>query len=499
MSKKIRLVVESICNVKGLSDEEVYLALQAALISATKKQYGADKEFDVVIDEDEGDYKTYQLWHVVDHENRDLEENPWNAEAELTLEQAKEIDEKLEIGDTIREEVESVTLSRIAAQTAKQVMKQRLRQLKREKTAIEFERRLGELVSGTVKKVTREFIVVEIAGNAEALLRRDQMLPKEIVRIGDRIRAVLKEVKTDQRGPQLFLSRSAPAMVTELFRIEVPEISEGSMELRGAARDPGSRAKVAVLAKDTRVDPIGACVGMRGTRVQAVSNELGGERVDIVLFDDNPAQFVINSIAPADVKSIVVDEDKHSMDVIVEPDQLSQAIGRGGQNVRLASELTGWTLNIMSEEDAQNRTKAESERLTRLFKEELGTTEELAATLVEEGFTDFEEIAYVDEDEFLAIEGIDEEISAQVREKAEQILLTQAITGKGVAPQDDLLSLDGMDSLLAEKLAKKGVCTQEELAELSVDDLLEIDGIDEERAKALILAARAPWFEDQSS
>lgn len=501
MNTEIRLVVDAVSNEKNVPKEIVFEALEAALESASKKRYGADWEFKVHINRTTGDYETFRAWTVVD-ENAINEEGEvvglQNPEAELTLAQALEKKKEAKIGDVIEEAIPSVEFGRIAAQTAKQVIMQRLRTAKRDQIAEEYRSRIGELVAGTVKKVTRENVILELGNNAEALLRRSDMLPREIVRVGDRVRAYLQDVRPEQRGPQLIVSRTCPEMLLELFQIEVPEIGDGLIELKGAARDPGSRAKIAVLAKDNRIDPVGACVGMRGARVQAVSGELGGERVDIVLWDENPAQYVINSIAPAEVASIIIDDDAKSMDVIVSDEQLSAAIGRNGQNIRLASLLTGWELNVISQNQAQTRDEEEFEKLSQLFTEHLHISTEIAESLIEAGFTSIEEIAYVPASELMEVEGMDETLLASLRQRAKESLLTKAIVEEErlgeTAPAPDLLEVEGMDKHLAYLLASKGVVTREDLAEQSVDELLEIEGMDNERAGKLIMAARAHWF-----
>jgi len=425
MNTEIRLVVDAVSNEKNVSKEIVFEALEAALESASKKRYGADWEFKVVINRQTGDYETFRRWIVVDEHatNEDGEVvGVQNPEAELTLEEAKAKKPDAKIGDDILDSIESIEFGRIAAQTAKQVIMQRLRAAKRDQVAQEFRARIGELIAGTVKKVTRENIILELGNNAEALLRRSDMLPREVVRIGDRVRAYLQDVRSDQRGPQLIVSRTCPEMLIELFKIEVPEIGDGLIELKGAARDPGLRAKIAVLAKDNRIDPVGACVGMRGARVQAVSGELGGERVDIVLWDENAAQFVINAIAPAEVQSIIIDDEAGAMDVIVSEEQLSAAIGRNGQNIRLASQLTGWELNVISQEQAQNRDQEEFEKLLKLFTQYLQVSDEIAARLAEAGFTSLEEVAYVPTAELMEVEGMDEELLNNLRERAKDSL-----------------------------------------------------------------------------
>lgn len=504
MNNEIRLVVDAVSNEKNVSKEIVFEALEAALESASKKRYGADWEFKVNINRQTGDYETFRVWKVVDENaTNELDEvvGLQNPEAELTVEQAKAKKTDAQVGDLIQEPVPSVEFGRIAAQTAKQVIMQRLRAAKRDQVAEEYRQRIGELIAGTVKKVTRENVIIELGNNAEALLRRSDMLPREIVRIGDRVRAYLQDVRSDQRGPQLIVSRTCPEMLLELFKIEVPEIGDGLIELKGAARDPGSRAKIAVLAKDNRIDPVGACVGMRGARVQAVSGELGGERVDIVLWDENPAQYVINAVAPAEVASIIIDDDAKSMDIIVADEQLSAAIGRNGQNIRLASMLTGWELNVISQNQAQTREQEEFEKFSQLFIQHLDVTPEVAGSLVEAGFTSIEEIAYVPTQELMEVEGMDEDLLNTLRERAKDSLLTKAIAqeerlGEN-APADDLLEVEGMDKHLAYTLANRGVVTKEDLAELSIDDLLEVEGMDEDRAGKLIMAARKHWFIEQ--
>lgn len=493
MSKEVLLVVESVSNEKGVPAGVIFEALELALATATKKRYEDEVDLRVQINRHTGDYDTYRRWTVVED---DLLENP---AAELTLVQARERNPDAKIGDMIEEKIESIEFGRIAAQTAKQVIVQKVREAERAQVVDAYRERVGEIVSGTVKKVTRDNVIVDLGNNAEALLAREDIIPRETFRVGARVRALLKEIRPENRGPQLILSRTAPGMLIELFTIEVPEIAEGLIEVKAASRDPGSRAKIAVRSRDKRIDPQGACIGMRGSRVQAVSGELGGERVDIVLWDDNPAQFVINAMAPAEVAAIIVDEDAHAMDVAVAEDNLAQAIGRGGQNVRLASQLTGWTLNVMTEADIQAKQQAETGDILRSFIEELEVDEELAQVLVEEGFTSLEEIAYVPMEEMLGIEGFDEEIVNELRMRAKDRLLTKAIATEeklaDAQPAEDLLSLEGMDKELAVELAMRGVVNREDLAEQSIDDLLDIDGMDEERAGKLIMAARAHWFE----
>ncbi len=493
MSKEVLLVVESVSNEKGVPPGVIFEALELALATATKKRYEEEIDVRVSINRQNGNYETFQRWTVVS------DDNLVNLASELTLDEAREKREDAQIGDVIEERIESIEFGRIAAQTAKQVIVQKVREAERAQVVDAYRERVGEIIAGTVKKVSRESVIVDLGNNAEALLAREHIIARETFRVGTRVRALLKEIRSENRGPQLILSRTAPEMLIELFRIEVPEIAEGLIEVMGAARDPGSRAKIAVRSKDKRIDPQGACIGMRGSRVQAVSGELGGERVDIVLWDDNPAQFVINAMAPAEVAAIIVDEDTHTMDIAVAEDNLAQAIGRSGQNVRLASQLTGWSLNVMTEADIQAKQQAEVGDILQRFVDQLGVDEELAQVLVEEGFTTLEEIAYVPVEEMLGIEGFDEDIVTELRARAKDRLLTQAIaTEEKLAdahPADDLLALDGMTRELAIELALGGVTTREDLAEQSIDDLLEIDGMTEERAGKLIMAARAHWFE----
>jgi len=493
MSKEVLLVVESVSNEKGVPASVIFEALELALATATKKRYEDEVDVRVSINRHTGNYETFRCWTVVDE---DVLENP---AAELTLAEAQEKQPDAKLGDVVEEKIESIEFGRIAAQTAKQVIVQKVREAERAQVVDAYRERVGEIISGTVKKASRDSVIVDLGNNAEALLAREHIIPRESFRVGTRLRALLKEIRSENRGPQLILSRTAPEMIIELFSIEVPEIAEGLIEIMGAARDPGSRAKIAVRSKDKRIDPQGACIGMRGSRVQAVSGELGGERVDIVLWDDNPAQFVINAMAPAEVAAIIVDEDTHTMDIAVAAENLAQAIGRSGQNVRLASQLTGWTLNVMSEADIQAKQQAETGDILQRFIAELEVDEELAEVLVEEGFTTLEEIAYVPMEEMLSIEGFDEEIVNELRARAKDRLLTKAIaTEEKLAdahPADDLLELDGMTKELAIELALRGVPTREDLAEQSIDDLLEIDGMTEERAGKLIMAARAHWFE----
>lgn len=500
MNKEILMVVDVVCNEKGVGKDIIFEAIEAALASATKKRNREDLEARVSIDRETGDYSTFRCWEVVDDEPDSLEAPT----RQISLSDAKEKEPEIEIGQFIEEPMDSVEFGRIAAQAAKQVIVQKVREAERAQVIDAYEGRVGEMVSGVVKRSERNGLILDLGNNAEAFIPRDELIPREAVRPGDRIRAYLKEVKPEiTRGPQLFLSRVAPELLIELFKIEVPEINEGMIDIINGARDPGARAKIAVKANDPRIDPIGACVGMRGSRVQAVSNELGGERVDIILWDDNPAQFVINAMAPAEVASIMVDEDEHTMDVAVAEENLSQAIGRGGQNVKLASELTGWQLNVMSVEQADEKNEAEAETLQAMFMEELDVDEEMAVILVQEGFSSVEEVAYVPEKEMLAIEEFDDDLVHELRERSKDIMLTRAIASEeklgDSKPAEDLLTMEGMNEALAYELASKGVVTMEDLAEQAVDELMEISDLDKERAGKLIMTARIPWFESDES
>jgi len=495
MSKEILLVAEAVSNEKGVSREIIFQAIESALAAAAKKRY-EDEEAVIRVDIDRktGDYETFRSWLVV---SNDLVPGLGD---ELTLQEAHEIDTNLQPGDTYEIQVDNPDFGRIAAQAAKQIIVQKVREAERAQVVEQYEHRVGELIGGTVKKVTRDNVIVDLGNNAEALMPKDQLIGREIMRMGDRIRAILFDIRPENRGPQLMLSRTVPAMLIELFRIEVPEISEEVIEIKGAARDPGSRAKIAVKSNDKRIDPVGACVGMRGARVQAVTNELGGnERIDIVLWDDNPAQLVINAMAPAEVASIVVDEETNSMDVAVAEDNLAQAIGRGGQNVRLASELTGWEINVMTEEQAVEKQSEEASGFIEGFMNSLDLDEDFATLLVEEGFTTLEEIAYVPMEEMLQIDGLDEDIVTELRNRAKDVLLTQAIASEekleSAQPAEDLLNMEGMERHLALVLASKGICTMEDLAEQAIDDLLDVEGMTEEKAGELIMTARKPWFE----
>jgi len=495
MSKEILMVAEAVSNEKGVDQEIIFEAIEQALGMATKKRYDEGANIRVVVDRETGDYQSYRWWDVV------ADDQMAELGTQFTTEEAIEKDPTLVVGDTFEETVENIAFGRIAAQTAKQVIVQRVKDAERELIVNRYRDRVGELLSGTVKKVTRDHIVVDFGENAEGMLPREELVGREIFRINDRTRVILQGIREETRGPQLLVSRATSEMLVQLFMIEVPEIAEGIIEIKGAARDPGQRAKIAVKSKDARIDPVGACVGMRGARVQAVSNDLDDERVDIVLWDDNPAQLVINAMAPAEVESIVVDEDTHSMDVAVNGENLAQAIGKGGQNVRLASELTGWAINVMTIEDAQEKQEAESSSFVEALMEALDVDEDVAVVLVEEGFTSIEEVAYVPLEEMSAIEGFDEDIAEELRARAKDALLTRELASEeqltNVEPAEDLMTMEGMDSALAYKLTAKSIVTMEDLAEQAVDDLMDIDGMDEEKAAALIMTARAPWFAEE--
>ena len=497
MNKEILLVVDAVSNEKGVDQSIIFEAIEIALATATKKRYDNDVDIRVSVDHDTGDYETFRRWEVVED---DAVEQP---ERQITLSAAQFDEPELQLGEFVEEQIESIAFGRIAAQTAKQVIVQKVREAERAQVVKAYQNRIGELVMGVVKRVERGNVYLDLGNNADAIIPREDMIPREAVRPGDRIRGFLKEINTEVRGPQLFVSRTDPRFLIELFKIEVPEVGEELIEIVAASRDPGLRAKIAVKSNEPRIDPVGACVGMRGSRVQAVSNELAGERVDIVLWDENVAQFVINAMSPADVESIVVDEDSNTMDIAVNEDQLSQAIGRGGQNVKLASELTGWKLNVMSETEAEEKSEAEGERTQKMFMDALDVDEEVAAILVQEGFSTVDEVAYVPVNEMIAIEEFDEDIVEELRGRAKDVLLTRAISSEedmtSVEPADDLKEMEGMDMELAYKLAQNGVVTMEDLAEQSIDELLGIDeAMGEEQAAQLIMKAREPWFAEQS-
>lgn len=498
MNKEILLVVEAVSNEKGVDREVIFEAIEAALEIATKRKVDEEMDIQVKIDRKTGDYSTFRRFLVIADEN--AEEEGDGGLTTITLSEAKKKQADIKVGDYFIESVESIEFGRIAAQKAKQVIIQKVLEAERQQVVNLYKEKIGQLILGTVKRVTRDFIILDLGANTEGMLARTEMIPHEAMRSGDRVRAYLYDIQSDPvKGPQILLSRTRPEMLIELFKIEVPEITEELIDVRAASRDPGSRAKIAVKTNDGRIDPVGACVGMRGARVQAVSSELGGERIDIILWDDNPAQLVINAMAPAEVTSIMVDEDTHTMDIAVKADQLSQAIGRHGQNVRLASELTGWTLNVMTVEEADAKSQQEADKILALFREKLGADDAVAEILANEGFSSLEEVAYVPLQELLDIEGFDAEVVNMLRERAKAALLTLAIAEEQSleeTPQQDLIEMEGMDEQTAYHLASHGVKTREELAEQSVDDLLEMGDFTEEKAANLIMIARKIWFED---
>ncbi|WP_240126112.1 transcription termination factor NusA [Thermomonas alba] len=495
MSKELLLVADAVAAEKGVPESVILEAIEAALASAAKKRY-ADQDVlvRVQIDPKDGSYQTFRRWEVIADDA--VMESP---DRQIRLMDAIEEAEGVEVGDYIEEQIENPEFGRIAAQAAKQVIVQRVREAERQQVVDAWKHRVGELVTGVVKRVERGNVYVDLGGNAEAIIPKDKGIPRDVLRAGDRVRGYLYDVRSEPRGPQLFISRAAPEFMIELFKLEVPEVSQGLVSIMACARDPGDRAKIAVLAHDNRTDPIGACIGMRGSRVQAVTNELNGERVDIVLWSDNPAQFVINAMAPAEVQSIIVDEDKHSMDIAVAEDNLAKAIGRGGQNVRLASRLTGWQLNVMTAEQVQAKSEAEQAAARKLFMDKLEVDEEIAGILVSEGFSSIEEIAYVPVAELLAVDGFDEDIVEELRSRARDALLNEALAAEETLeehqPAEDLLALEGMDDATAYALAARGIRTREDLAEAATDEIADIEGIGKERAAALIMEARKHWFE----
>lgn len=498
MSKEILAVVDVVSNEKGVDREVIFDALETALASATKKKFGIEWDVVVTIDRASGDYQAYRRWQVVEDEALEVPDR------EITLDEARAKSPEIAIGGYLSESIQSVDFGgRIAAQTARQIIVQKVREAERAQVVEAYQQRIGELVNGTVKRVDKGNVILDLGNNIEALVPREDMIPRETVRANDRLRAYLRAVRPEQRGPQLFLSRTAPELLIKLFTLEVPEIGENLIEIIGASRDPGLRAKISVRARDPRIDPVGACVGMRGSRVQAVSNELCGERVDIIVWDENPAKFVINAMQPAEVESIVMDEETHGMDVVVDEAQLSQAIGKGGQNVRLASQLTGWTLNVMSREESESKREQEATKVVEMFMEQLMVDEDVAVVLAEEGFSSLEEVAYVPLSEMLEIEAFDEDIVHELRDRAKDALLTQLIASEEQSsdepPAEDLLSLEGLSETMAHRLAAQGIVTREDLAEQAVEDVLEIEGMDEALAGKLIMAARAHWFTDEDT
>ena len=496
MSKEILTVVEVVSNEKGVEKDVIFGAIEAALASAAAKKHEEDIDARVQIDRKTGEHETFRRWMVFEDESTELE----FPDQELRMIDAVDIDENATPGEYVEVPIDSVEFGRISAQMAKQVIVQKVREAERDQVTDEYKDREGELLSGLVKRVDRNGAYIDLGGNAEGFIPRENLIPREAIRMHDRVKALLAEVKDEPRGPQLILTRTSPQFLIELFKIEVPEVGQALIEILGAARDPGLRAKISVKSNEPRIDPVGACVGIRGSRVQSVSNELAGERVDIILWNDNPAQYVINAMSPAEVISIVVDEDAHSMDVAVDEEKLSQAIGRGGQNIRLASELTEWELNVMTEVDADMKSEQETRDLIELFTGQLDVDEEVALILVQEGFASVEEVAYVPASELMQIEEFDEDIVDELRNRARDVLLTQAIVAEEIIenaePAEDLLELKGVTKTLASKLASKGVITREDLAELASDDLIEIHDMEKEKADALIMEARSHWFDE---
>ncbi|WP_029407467.1 transcription termination factor NusA [Thiomicrorhabdus sp. Milos-T2] len=495
MSKEILAVVEIMANEKGVDEEIIFDAIETALATATRRNNDDEIDVRVSIDRHTGDYETFRRWEVIEDDVA-IEDNVGWYIREMD---AVDEDPNIEVGQYIEEPMESIEFGRIGAQTAKQVIIQKVREAERKKVVEVYEKRVGEVLTGQVKRIDRGDVILDMGENVDAVIMRNQLVGRENFRIGDRVRGYLQEVSFRPRGPQLFMSRSCNEMLIELFKIEVPEIADDLIDIMSAARDVGFRAKIAVRANDSRLDPIGACVGMRGGRVQAVTNELAGERIDIILWDPNDAQFVINAMAPAEVTSIMVDEDRHTMDLAVDDEQLSQAIGKNGQNIRLASELTSWELNVMTQSDMAEKHKSESKGQIDIFVDALDIDEDFAEVLVAEGFTSVEEVAYVPAAEMLEIDGFDEDLVAELKQRAKDALLTQAIAAEEktamAEPAEDLLALEGMTDDMAKQLAGNGIVTQEDLAELGTDELLEFVEMDEAAAGELILKARAPWFE----
>jgi len=497
MSKEILLVVDSIANEKGVEKDIIFYAIEKALEATTMRKYTDPVDIRVAIDRQTGEYDTFRQWTVMEDSSEPLE----FPSKQMYLAQAKSVDPELEVGDVVEEPIESVKFGRIAAQQAKQVIIRELRNAERKKIAEAYREKIGTLLSGIAKKVSRDGIILEMGNNTEAFISKEHMIPHEEIRSGDRVRGILYAVSEEPKGPQLLMSRTHKEMLADLFKVEVPEIGEEVISIKAVARDPGSRAKIAVKTNDGRIDPIGACIGIRGSRVQTVSNELGGERIDIVLWDANPAQLVVNAMAPAEIASIVVDEEKKSMDIGVREDQLALAIGRNGQNVRLASELVGWKLNVLSEADMVQKSKNEVQQTATTFAEQLGVDEELAAVLAQEGFSTLEDIAYVPEKEMLAIEGFDKDLVNELHTRARDALLKLALTSKGdvgvVEPAQDLLDLEGMTRHLAYVLASRKIITREDLAEQAVDDLSDIEELPRTEAAKLIMTARKIWFDKE--
>ena len=495
MSKEVLAVVEIMANEKGVDKEIIFDAIETALATATRKSHGDDLDARVQIDRVTGDYETFRRWEGSE-DATEIEDNPYWF---IRMMDAVEEDPNIEVGEYIEESMESIDFGRIGAQTAKQVILQKIREAERKNVVEEYSKRVGEIVTGQVKRIDRGDVILDLGDNVDAVIPRSELINRESFKMSDRVRGYIQEVEFRPRGAQIIMSRACKEMLIELFKIEVPEIGDDLIDIMSASRDVGLRAKVAVRANDPRLDPIGACVGMRGGRVQAVTNELNGERIDIILWSPEDAQFVINAMAPAEVTSIMVDEDKHAMDLAVDDEQLSQAIGRSGQNIRLASDLTGWELNVMTQTDMDLKHKGESQTQLDLFVNALEVDEDLAEVLVAEGFTTLEEVAYVPAAEMLDIDGFDEDVVTELKQRAKDALLTQAIANEEklamAEPAEDLLALEGMNEDMAKTLASNGVVTQEDLAELGIDELQEFIELDDKAAGALIMKARAPWFE----
>ena len=494
MNQDVLLAIETVCNEKSLDREDIIGAIEAALAAVVRRDSGHDHDVRVEMDRENGECRTFRRWLVMDDEDPEFE----SPDYQILVTQAREKQPGVQAGEYIEEPVTSGFFGRIAAHTAKQVIVQKMREAERMRVVNIYEDRTGELVMGIVKREEHAGVFIDLGDNAEGFITREQLIMRENFRPGDRVRAYLGGISEDHYGPQLLLSRTAPEFLMEMFKLEVPEIGQGLIEIKGAARDPGLRAKISVLSNDTRLDPIGACVGMRGSRVQAVSNELAGERIDIVLWDDDPAQWVINAMSPATVLSILVDEDKHCMDIVVEEEKLSQAIGRGGQNVKLASQLTGWELNVLTENQADEKSEQEVQQLQKLFMEKLAVDEEVAVILVQEGFSSIEEIVYVPIEELLRVEEFDKDIVEELRGRAGDVLLSLAIDddSQRTADRAQLEEIEGIDEELIRGFAEIGVSTVRELAEQGVEDLMKIDGMDREKAAQLIMTAREPWFDE---
>jgi N utilization substance protein A len=489
-NREILLMAEVVSREKDLEREIIFAAIEAALSTATRKFHKDEINASVIIDRETGDYDTFRVWDVVEDDFEEFDE-----ELHIKLSDAKNTDASLEIGDQIQEAIEQAEFGRIQAQAAKQVIMQRVREASREQVIERFKDREGEMVSGTVKRMERGDVIVDL-GDAEAVLQRRNQIPTDGLRTGDRVRALLQEVRATNRGPQLFLDRVSPQFLIELFKIEVPEVGEGMIEIHGAARDPGIRAKISVQARDKRIDPVGACVGIRGSRVQSVSNEIAGERVDIIVWSDQIAEFALKALAPAEIDSLLIDEEKRSIDVVVGEENQSRAIGRGGQNVRLASELVGWELNILTDEEAEQKQAEEISELVERFQDNLGIDEDVATVLANEGFNTVEEVAYTEKQDLVDIEEFSEEMVDELQRRAQDIMLTREIAAQAaLVPEDDLLNMEGMTEVMAKELAAKGVRSMEDLAECATDELMDLIVIEEQEAQALIMTARAPWFE----